>query len=106
MCRKDAPWLAEWLDELLAFPNGRHDDQVDSTSQALYALSGRMFPLHAPRSRSAPARAVASARLPVAPALSGFFAVSATCHDSGRPIRTQRDRFELSCEMVGLSARC
>lgn len=32
---QEAPWLAGWLNELLAFPNGRHDDQVDSTSQAL-----------------------------------------------------------------------
>jgi predicted phage terminase large subunit-like protein len=39
----EAPWLAEWLHELLAFPNGRHDDQVDSTSQALSYLSSRMF---------------------------------------------------------------
>jgi predicted phage terminase large subunit-like protein len=38
----DAPWLAEWLNELLAFPNGRHDDQVDSTSQALKFLYGKM----------------------------------------------------------------
>ncbi len=31
----DAPWLPEYLHELASFPNGRHDDQVDSTSQAL-----------------------------------------------------------------------
>jgi predicted phage terminase large subunit-like protein len=42
----DAPWLATWLDELLAFPNGRHDDQVDSTSQALDYLTARTRPLH------------------------------------------------------------
>jgi predicted phage terminase large subunit-like protein len=30
-----APWLAELLTELLSFPNGRHDDQVDSVSQFL-----------------------------------------------------------------------
>ena len=30
-----APWLADYLDELTMFPNGRHDDQVDSTAQAL-----------------------------------------------------------------------
>lgn len=36
-------WYAEWLHELLAFPNGRHDDQVDSTSQALHYLSGRQM---------------------------------------------------------------
>jgi predicted phage terminase large subunit-like protein len=29
-----APWLALYLDELTNFPNGRHDDQVDSTAQA------------------------------------------------------------------------
>ena len=30
-----AAWLEPWLHELELFPNGRHDDQVDSTSQAL-----------------------------------------------------------------------
>ena len=32
---KDAPWLADFLSELLSFPGGRHDDQVDSVSQFL-----------------------------------------------------------------------
>ena len=32
---RDAPWLDDFLAELLAFPNGRHDDQVDSVSQFL-----------------------------------------------------------------------
>ncbi len=32
---KSAPWLGEFLTELLSFPNGRHDDQVDSVSQFL-----------------------------------------------------------------------
>jgi predicted phage terminase large subunit-like protein len=32
---KGAPWLDALLSELLAFPNSRHDDQVDSISQAL-----------------------------------------------------------------------
>ena len=32
---RDAPWLDGYLHELLAFPNGRHDDQADSTAQAL-----------------------------------------------------------------------
>jgi predicted phage terminase large subunit-like protein len=44
---QDAPWLATWLKELLAFPNGRHDDQVDSTSQALDYLTARTHSLHA-----------------------------------------------------------
>ena len=32
---KTAPWLAPYLHELTVFPNGRHDDQVDSTAQLL-----------------------------------------------------------------------
>ena len=39
---RDAPWLAIYIDELLAFPNGRNDDQVDSTSQALHWLTTRV----------------------------------------------------------------
>ncbi|XWN33583.1 MAG: phage terminase large subunit [Devosia sp.] len=34
----DAPWLNDFRDELLAFPKGRHDDQVDALSQGLYWL--------------------------------------------------------------------
>ena len=30
-----APWLAQYLHEMTTFPNGRHDDQVDSTAQML-----------------------------------------------------------------------
>jgi len=30
-----APWLATYLAELTTFPNGKHDDQVDSTAQML-----------------------------------------------------------------------
>ena len=30
-----APWLAAYLHEVTTFPNGRHDDQVDSTAQML-----------------------------------------------------------------------
>lgn len=33
---RNAPWLDVFLAELLAFPNGRHDDQVDSVSQFLH----------------------------------------------------------------------
>jgi predicted phage terminase large subunit-like protein len=36
---KEAPWLAEYLKELMAFPGGKHDDQVDSTTQALEELT-------------------------------------------------------------------
>ena len=39
---REAPWLASYIGELLAFPHGSHDDQVDSTSQALNWLSQRL----------------------------------------------------------------
>ena len=32
---KEAGWLAEYLHELTVFPNGKHDDQVDSTAQMI-----------------------------------------------------------------------
>ena len=32
---EDAPWLADYLKELLGFPGTKHDDQVDSTTQYL-----------------------------------------------------------------------
>lgn len=34
----DAPWVAALLDELTAFPEGLHDDQVDAMSQGLQKL--------------------------------------------------------------------
>jgi hypothetical protein len=38
-----APWLAEWRRELLQFPNGDHDDQVDALSHAAnQAFSGHI----------------------------------------------------------------
>jgi predicted phage terminase large subunit-like protein len=51
---ENAPWLGDWMEELLAFPNARHDDQVDSTSQALdylSALAPRMQARREPRQR-------------------------------------------------------
>ena len=38
---QNAPWLEDLRTELLAFPNGRHDDQVDSIAQALKFMSNR-----------------------------------------------------------------
>ncbi len=54
---REAPWLAEYLGELLAFPNGAHDDQVDSTSQALNWLSAKIA-AGQPPTRRVPKRAV------------------------------------------------
>ena len=36
-----APWVADYLEEHAAFPNGAHDDQVDQTSQALLRIMRR-----------------------------------------------------------------
>jgi predicted phage terminase large subunit-like protein len=38
---QSAPWSNEYIDELAAFPNGVHDDAVDSTTQALNQLRYR-----------------------------------------------------------------
>ncbi len=43
-----ASWLAEFLMELLSFPNGRHDDQVDSVSQFLCWLQNDTYQNHIP----------------------------------------------------------
>jgi predicted phage terminase large subunit-like protein len=40
-----AEWLAQYLNELRAFPHGRHDDQVDSTSQAIQWVNRGKFGL-------------------------------------------------------------
>lgn len=37
----EAPWLAEFKSEILAFPNGRFDDQVDALSQLLSWVRSR-----------------------------------------------------------------
>ena len=34
-----APWIGDLIEEVAAFPNGAHDDMVDSLSQALHRLS-------------------------------------------------------------------
>ena len=41
---ESAPWLNDYVDQLAAFPNGAHDDAVDSTTQALNYL--RHQPVH------------------------------------------------------------
>ena len=37
-----APWLDEFETEVMAFPHGAHDDQVDSMAQALDWVSRRI----------------------------------------------------------------
>jgi predicted phage terminase large subunit-like protein len=36
--REDTPWVGDLVAELLGFPGMRHDDQVDSISQALACM--------------------------------------------------------------------
>lgn len=38
-----APWLGEYENELLYFPNGEHDDQVDMTSYAGIVIAGKTY---------------------------------------------------------------
>jgi phage terminase large subunit-like protein len=45
---ESAPWLSEFLYELLAFPSGRHDDQVDSVSQFLFWWQREQFLFNIP----------------------------------------------------------
>lgn len=52
---REAPWLGPYLNELLAFPASKYDDQVDSTSQALKYLTNKLPP---------PVRATKPARKP------------------------------------------
>ena len=40
---RDAAWLAEFKREMLQFPNGKFDDQVDSVSQFLNWARGKEF---------------------------------------------------------------
>ena len=40
-----ASWLGEFQREILSFPHGRHDDQIDSVSQALGWIFRRQIPL-------------------------------------------------------------
>lgn len=46
---QSAPWLRDFMRELILFPNGKHDDQVDSVSQFLYW--GRLYGPNHPNSR-------------------------------------------------------
>ena len=34
----ETEWTNDYINELVAFPNGKHDDEVDSTTQALNKL--------------------------------------------------------------------
>lgn len=42
----DAPWVSDFINELVGFPYARHDDQVDALSQFLENISERSSKLH------------------------------------------------------------
>jgi len=44
---ESAAWLYDYIEELSAFPNATHDDQVDSTTQALSFMRGEPEPQEA-----------------------------------------------------------
>lgn len=46
---RDAEWREEWEREHIQFPNGAHDDQVDTTSYAAYLLYEGGLPIRAAR---------------------------------------------------------
>lgn len=43
--RRHAPWLTDYEDEMIQFPNGHHDDFVDMTSMAVNELSELVVPV-------------------------------------------------------------
>jgi phage terminase large subunit-like protein len=50
LLKAEAAWLPAYKQELLGFPNARHDDQVDSTFQALNIIQNRIRPCSGPKS--------------------------------------------------------
>jgi predicted phage terminase large subunit-like protein len=72
--QEHAPYLAALLDELAAFPNGAHDDQVDTMSQAIGRLSTGQASATVPTGsvpKPSPARAAGRARIARGPAVAG-----------------------------------
>ena len=45
--KKGAPWVQDYIDEMVLFPNAPHDDQVDSTSQFLNWVGGGVAKMNA-----------------------------------------------------------
>jgi hypothetical protein len=50
----NAPWLDEYVMELVGFSGTKYDDQVDSTTQALDQLRGELRPYDVPQGASFP----------------------------------------------------
>ena len=59
---RSAPWLEEYLNQWTAFPHGKHDDMVDSSSQALVYLEKIRVPAPLTDAQRRQAREDAQAR--------------------------------------------
>lgn len=76
---ESAPWLTDYIDSMAAFPNAAHDDDVDSTTQALNYMIGRggwsgLFDYYreaADRKNDVAAVALDTVRLRVPPGMGG-----------------------------------
>jgi len=67
---EEAPWLAEFQREVVTFPKGKHDDQIDSLSQFLYWARNRDY-----RQRLAQVRLTVITRAP-SPSINDIFHTS------------------------------
>jgi predicted phage terminase large subunit-like protein len=104
----DAPWLADYLHEFTAFPTGRHDDQVDSTTQMLSWARLRppgygLLEYYRQQSEAARGSAPESMRFQAPPGTTHFYAASGRSylvHDGAVEIDS-RDAGDL--EALGLA---
>jgi predicted phage terminase large subunit-like protein len=53
-----APWVTDWIDELISFPNGAHDDVVDVVAYAARVAAAHWLPAEPPRRPTKPRDAV------------------------------------------------
>jgi hypothetical protein len=89
---QQAPWLADYLHELVTFPKSTYDDQVDSTSQALDGAQRRTdcsgwveyYGRLAARARGIPLEPLKFVRMRAPPSRPGGYYVSGTNGRAGR----------------------
>jgi predicted phage terminase large subunit-like protein len=46
---ESASWVTDWIDELISFPNGTHDDVVDVVAYAARVVAAHWLPAEEPR---------------------------------------------------------
>jgi hypothetical protein len=49
-----APWVTDWIDELISFPNGAHDDVVDVVAYAARVAAAHWLPAEPPQRPTSP----------------------------------------------------